>query len=67
LMTALIIIYIGFGYFNAFGSDYTKLGIAYRILLFFALICLEILILTFILVGIFTHWKFGEFQITPFG
>ncbi len=67
LITAIIIIYIGFGYFNAFGTDYSKLGIAYRIVLFYTLICLEIFILTFILVGIFTHWKFGEIQITPFG
>jgi hypothetical protein len=67
LITALIIIYIGFGYCNAFGSEYSKLGIAYRIVLFYALLCLEILLLTFIIVGIFTHWEFGEFQITPFG
>ena len=67
LMTALIIIYIGFGYFNAFSTEYTKLGIAYRIVLFYALICLEVFILTYILVGIYTHWKFGKIQFSPFG
>lgn len=67
LTIALIIMYIGYGYFNAFNTDYSRLGIAYRIVLFFALICLEILILTWIIVGFFTNWEFGEFQITPFG
>lgn len=67
LITALIIFYIGYGYFNAFSTDYSKLGIVYRIVLFFTLICMEILILIWILVGFFTNWKFGEIQITPFG
>jgi len=67
LIIALILLYICFGYFNAFGEDYSKLGITYRIVLFFLLIGLEILILTWILVGFVTNWKFGEIQITPFG
>jgi hypothetical protein len=67
LTIALIILYIGYGYFNAFSTDYSRIGIAYRIVLFFALLCLEILILTWILVGFFTNWEFGEIQINPFG
>ena len=67
LIIALILLFICFGYFNAFGEEYSKLGIAYRIVLFFALIGIEILILTSILVGFVTNWKFGKIQITPFG
>jgi len=67
LTIALIILYIGYGYFNAFSTVYSRIGIAYRIVLFFALLCLEILILTWILIGFFTNWEFGEIQITPFG
>jgi hypothetical protein len=66
LVTSLVILQIGFGYFNAFGSDYSKLGITYRILLFFALICLEIAILFFIVFGFVTNWKFGAVNISPF-
>lgn len=67
LITALIILYIGYGYFNAFSTDYSRLGIASRIVLFFVMICLEVLILLWILVGFVTNWEFGEIQITPFG
>ena len=62
----IILLYIGYGYFNAFSPDYTKIGIAYRILLFFALIALEMLILLYLLIGFATNWKFGEVTITPF-
>jgi hypothetical protein len=62
----LIILYIGYAYFNAFGDDYSKLGIVFRVVLFFALICLEMLILLYILIGFVTHWKFGAITITPF-
>lgn len=65
-ITGLILLHIGYGYFNAFGEDYSKLGITYRVVLFFALICLEILILFYILVGIATNWEFGEITISPF-
>jgi len=63
---ALILIYIAYGYVNAFGIDYSKIGIAYRILLFFSFIFLEIMILLYLLIGFATHWKFGEVTITPF-
>ena len=66
LTTAMIILHIGYGYFNAFNNDYSKFGFTYRIVLFFVLICLEILILISILVGFVTNWEFGEIQITPF-
>ncbi len=66
LVTALIILQIGFGYCNAFGSDYSKSGIAYRILLFFALICLEIAMLFIIVFGFVSNWKFGRVNISPF-
>ena len=67
VIAALINLYIGYGYFNAFGTDYSKWEIAYRIVLFFVLICLEILILLFILIGFVTDWKFGEVTLAPFG
>lgn len=57
---ALAIIYIIYGYYNAFSSDYSKLGITYRVFLFFGLLCLEIMILFLIVVGILTNWKFGH-------
>ena len=67
LVTALIIIHVGFGYFNAFGNDYTKFGIAFRILLFFVLISFEIAILFMIVFGFITNWKFGQVNLSPFG
>ncbi len=67
LITALIFFYICFGYFNAFSTDYSKFEITSRIVLFFVLITVELLFLTWLLVGFATNWKFGEIQITPFG
>jgi hypothetical protein len=67
LVVALILIYLGYGYYNAFSSDYSKWGIAYRILLFFVFITVEAFLLLWLLVGVATHWEFGEVQITPFG
>ena len=66
IITALIFLHVGYGYINAFGANYSKLGVMYRIVLFFALFCLEILIMLIILIGIATHWKFGEVTISPF-
>jgi len=65
-VTALIILHVGYGYVNAFKKDYTKLGIAYRILLFFTMLAFEMLILLFIAIGFVTHWKFGLIHIDPF-
>lgn len=67
IVTIIIVSYVGFAYINAFGSDYSKLGIAYRILLFYALICLEVMIVFLIAYGIATDWKFGRVTISPFG
>lgn len=67
IVTAAIIIYIGFGYYNAFSADYTRLGVALRIFLYFALICIEVMIMLYILVGIATDWKMGRITIAPFG
>jgi hypothetical protein len=66
VVTAIIIFYVAFGYVNAFKSDYSKLGMAYRIMLFFAMICIEILILFFILFGFASNWKFGEIKVSLF-
>ena len=57
---ALAIIYIVYGYYNAFSTDYSKLGIAFRVLLFFGLLFLEIYILFLIIFGFLTDWKFGD-------
>ena len=66
LLTAVIFFYVGFGYVNAFRNDYTRLGIAYRILLFFVFICVEVFLLLLILIGVASHWKFGRITIAPF-
>lgn len=66
-ITSLIFLYIGYGYFNAFGSDYSKLGFTYKIFLFFALIFVEMMILLLITIGFITNWEFGEITISPFG
>ncbi len=65
-VTALIILHIGYGYVNAFGADYSKPEIAYRIVLFFMLMCLEIAILFLILFGFVSNWKFGTITVSPF-
>lgn len=68
LITATIAIYIGYAYVNAFRDLYTKWGIAYRIVLFYALICLEAAILVLLLVGYVTDWKYDTaVNISPFG
>ncbi len=66
LVTSLIIFHIAFGYINAFGTDYTKLGIINRILIFYALLSLEITILFLIVFGFVTNWKFGKVHLSPF-
>lgn len=65
-ITTAIVFHIGYGYFNAFRIDYTKFGIAYRILLLYAMMCLEIYILFLIVFGVITNWKFGTVHLTPF-
>ncbi|HEX8269557.1 MAG TPA: DUF3667 domain-containing protein [Flavobacterium sp.] len=67
IVASLIIFYVGYGYFNAFATNYSRLGVAWRIMSFFVLICLEAAILFFILFGFVTNWKFGSIRVTPFG
>ncbi|HLO52849.1 MAG TPA: DUF3667 domain-containing protein [Saprospiraceae bacterium] len=67
VITVILIIYISYGYFNAFSGDYSIWGITYRIILFFALLCLEVGVLFFLVFGYVSDWKFGEVSITPFG
>jgi hypothetical protein len=66
-VTAILILYVCFAYVNAFSIIYTKPGIAIRILLFYALLCLEVLILFFIAYGFVSDWKFGTISVSPFG
>lgn len=65
-VTTLIILYVGYGYVNAFNKEYSKLGIAFRVLLFFLMLVFEILVLLFIAVGFVSNWKFGLITIDPF-
>lgn len=67
VIIGIILLYIGYGYVNAFSADYSKLGIAYRIVLFFVLICLEMFLMFYLLIGYATNWEFGEITIAPFG
>lgn len=66
IVASLIFLYTIYGYFNAFGNDYSKLGFTYRIILFYALIFIELLILLYITIGFVTNWEFGKIEITPF-
>ncbi|MFD2598893.1 DUF3667 domain-containing protein [Sphingobacterium corticis] len=63
---SLIFLYIIYGYFNAFGNNYSRLGFSYRILLFFLLLFAEVIILLLITIGIVTNWEFGAIKLTPF-
>ncbi len=67
IVTLLIIFQIIYGYYNAFGLDYSKSGIASRILLFFALFCSELMILFLVVWGFISNWKFGYINVSPFG
>lgn len=55
---ALILFQIVHGYYNAFGKDYSKWGITYRIILLFMLLALESYILLLFAVGVVTEWQF---------
>lgn len=55
---ALIIGYIVYAYINAFAANYSKIGMAYRLLLFFALFALEVWLLLLLAVGLVTDWQF---------
>lgn len=53
----LVLIYIIFGYYNAFREDYSLLGFGSRMLLFILLCSAEILVFLYIIAGIATGWK----------
>lgn len=55
----LIVFYVGYAYYNAFSTDYSKFGIASRVLLFYGLLFLEAYCLFLIAFGFITDWKFG--------
>lgn len=59
----LVVLYIVYGYVNAFGSDYSKFGVSHRMVLFFLLFCVEIVLMFYVIVGLITNWKYGT-QIT---
>jgi len=64
---AMVVVYIGYGYFNAFSADYNRLGMLYRVLLLFVLLCMQVYILLLILIGFITDWEFGTVTFSPFG
>ena len=67
VVTAVLMAYVAFAYVNAFSGDYTKLGIAYRVLLYVTFVFLEVIILFFIAFGFVSNWKFGTINVSPFG
>lgn len=64
IMPTIIISYVGYGYCNAFATDYSRFGIASRIVLVYALLCLEIVLLFLIVFGFVSHWKFGTVHLS---
>lgn len=67
VVTIILIAYVIFAYINAFGNDgYTKFGLLIRILLFFAMLFLEVYLLFLLLFGFVSDWKFGQINISPF-
>ncbi|WP_291083048.1 DUF3667 domain-containing protein [Flavobacterium sp. BFFFF1] len=63
---SLIVLYVGYGYYNAFAATYSRVGVVARIILFFALLCLEAVALLLLLIGFVTDWKFGTVHFSPF-
>lgn len=61
------VLYVGYGYYNAFGDVYSGWRMAYRIPLFFVLLALQVCILFLIVFGFVTDWKFGTVTLSPFG
>lgn len=56
----MILSYIIYSYYNAFGSDYSAFGFLARILLLLSLLIIEFLILIILLWGYITKWTFSE-------
>lgn len=66
IFPTLILLHIIHGYCNAFIRDYTKLGMSYRMALFFIMLCLEAYLLLLIAVGFVTDWQFYKVNIVSF-
>jgi hypothetical protein len=66
LVTAIIVLYVGYGYFKTFRDKYSAFSLTYRILLFFALLCIEVTVLILVIFGFLTNWKFGKILLSPF-
>jgi len=66
LTIPLIVFYVSYGYYNAFGNNYSKWEMTFRIISFFLMLSLEIIIVLLFLVGIVTNWKMGHVTISPF-
>jgi len=66
IVTAVCFLYVAYGYFNAFGKEYSKFGFSYRMLLFFGFIFIELWILLLLVLGFVTNWKMGTVTLTPF-
>lgn len=67
VVIAITLVYISFGYYNAFCNLYSKFALLLRVLLLFVLLFAEIFLLFMLSYGYVTHWKFGEIHVTPFG
>lgn len=65
-VTILITLQIARGYWNAFRTDYSRLGISLRILAFYALFALELFIIFLAIYGYVTDWKFTAVRLSPF-
>lgn len=67
LISIMITLHIGYGYYNAFAASYSKIEIWGRVLALYGLMALEVYILFLIVFGFITNWKFGTIHLTPFG
>ncbi|OYQ46065.1 hypothetical protein CHX27_05200 [Flavobacterium aurantiibacter] len=67
VVIAITLVYISFGYYNAFRNLYSTFALLLRVLLLFVLLFTEIFLLFMLSYGYVTHWKFGEIHVTPFG
>lgn len=66
VVIAILIAYVVFAYFNAFGNLYSRPGVMWRMMAFFLLLALDIYLLFLIVFGFVSDWKFGTVTISPF-
>ncbi|MBW8361458.1 MAG: DUF3667 domain-containing protein [Kaistella sp.] len=55
----VVLLYVIFGYYNAFRKNYSFFGFSYRMLLFLLICSAQILLFSWIIAGIATGWKSG--------